>query len=544
MLTLTIILTLGVLGTVIGFVLLSDGGSKEKNSAENFNIDKLVLEYGLLKKALMRYRTEKMQPCQNIKLLKEFLPDNAKIDFNNYSLSTDEKFLVVKGLPGPVIRDIIARAGGDSFVNGERLYLSFLNFNKLSKVAPKVVITMIPDKDIKTTTKVEFSSEGSVAEDDVIEDIEWDNKCETYPSGKNVVKARLKDKNGNWSKWTEYEFKVEEEKGVRNIASGTDSFYVIMKSGKVKVIGNNEHGELGTGNTDEVHELRDLETDLLIKDISSGNGHALFLTYDGKVYSCGRNTYGQLGTGDRANSTSLKEVWGLEDIVQIETGKDFSAALSSNGEVYTWGINKSDQLGESKIASRDLPKRVKDLDNIRRIALGCDHGLALKFDGTLISWGGNKFGQLGLGFSGKSNEPTMAEVKNIVHMDAGKFFSVAADESGNVFVWGDNRRHQLGVGTSNEIFFPFMLQRVKKINIVKAKNNFVLALDEIGNVYTWGTYDTKNEEAAIAVPQIALKGKYVKAIQCSTKYAYCLTDKDKVISWSEDVDDTVSFTVK
>ncbi len=74
--------------------------------------------------------------------------------------------------------------------------------------APRAVIQIFPDYNLTPTTIIGFYDGSWDPDGDLIETREWDNKQETYPTGKHTVRLRVKDSKGAWSDWAARSFVV------------------------------------------------------------------------------------------------------------------------------------------------------------------------------------------------------------------------------------------------------------------------------------------------------------------------------------------------
>lgn len=505
-------------------------------SDEDDPID-VVTEYSKLKTALLNYRKVVKGKCNSISDLKEFVEDESEISWDRYNITIDEKFLVVKNAKHLDTDDIVKKVGGTSYYNGGKLYLSFLSLSKISLVDVVAKFSVIPPDDIYTTTTVEYDTSACVAEDDDIVEYKWEgNESRFDEAGMQLVRLKIKDKNGNWSDWYEKEIKVREREGLKQIVSSYDSTYVVHNSGKVDIYGNNEYGQLGTSNVEAQNQRVFGVNFSNVDSMSAGEYHVLIKAYDGKVLSLGKNTSGQLGLANKIDSKIPKEIWGLDSIKMVSAGRNFSGALTTSGHVYTWGDNEFGQLPYEQNRSREIPKMVKDLENIKQISFGYNHALALTYDGIVIAWGGNDLGQLGVGFKGRTLEPTITEFKNAKYISAGKFVSYVVNDNGRLFVAGINNKGQLGIIGEKEVLFPKEVLNVKALAKIEASNggNFVVAVDEIGSVFTWGQYNSMNEtfhEKPFSVPGL----KYIKDISASSSEAYVINEKDDVFKWDHEI---------
>ncbi len=507
-------------------------GKKESGPAETSDIFE---DFKAIKRAMLGFKRENINKIDNISHLQRYLEPGYKINWKNYELTPDEKYLVVSNVGSVDCQPYIDMAGGASRKEGDRLYLSFLKF-KVSEVDPKAAITMHPDHSITTTTPIEWSSVGSVVEGGDIRQEEWQNKRERYTEpGKQKVSLRVMDRNENWSEWTELEFEVIEVGGVKEIQAGADFLTVVYNSGKVSAIGSNRFAQLGNGTQSDLEELSVVTSYENVDQISCGETHVISKDYQGKVASVGSNDFGQLGLGNRLNVRTPQKLWGLERVKSIAAGKDFSAAVLLTGAVLTWGANEYGQLGEEKPAYQELPRRVKNLSNVKAVSLGETHMACVHYDGSVTAWGDNSKGQVGSGYKGKTIEPTTLNIKGVKKVAAGKDFTVALTEAGTVMVWGANNCGQLGMIGESESLFPKEIRKLSNIIKIAVGAQFALTLTDIGEVYTWGRYDEHDEEF-IPEPVVADSLKYVKDIAASYSQAYVLTSNDEILTWGSQID--------
>ena len=83
-----------------------------------------------------------------------------------------------------------------------------------------------------------------------------------------------------------------------------DNTFVVTTDGKVYGAGDNFYGQLGTGAAGAAQssaQLMNLPGTIQAQSIRAGAGTAVILGSDGRVYGVGNNNYGQLGTGDTTN---------------------------------------------------------------------------------------------------------------------------------------------------------------------------------------------------------------------------------------------------
>ena len=508
---------------------------KMAGQGETIDIDEVINDFRVLRSAFIQFKKDDKGLCEDLKTLIPYMKENRDIAWERYSISIDQKYMIVKDAKRVDAEQVLKRIGGASFIKGNKLFLSFSSINTISKVEPVAEFKIIPAEGYTTTTRIEFDHSMSVTEDNEINDVKWENMQNRYAEpGIKKIRLKVQDKNGNWSEWTEQQIVVKEIKGVKSIHAGYDTIFVVHNNGKVDGFGHNEFGQLAMGNTESAARRKVLKMVDNADQIDGGEYHTVILTNDRKVFTCGRNHFGQLGQGDRTDTIVPKQIWGLESIKQVSAGENFAAALSTSGHVYTWGNNEYGQLGTEPSYFKEIPARVEGVENIKAISCGSTHMLALGFDGTVHSWGDNRHGQLGLGFKGKHNDPTVTTVSGVKYVCAGKNFSLAITEAGKVKIWGSNTKSQLGIEGESEVLFPEEILELKGIVELATKGNFVVARDDIGQVYTWGHYSGMDDDYPTKPVRVG-ELKYIKSVAATTAAGYAVDEKGEVLRWNRNI---------
>jgi alpha-tubulin suppressor-like RCC1 family protein len=132
--------------------------------------------------------------------------------------------------------------------------------------------------------------------------------------------------------------------------------------------GNNESGQLGTGDTTEKEKFTQVNLPVKFISLSAGcTDHSLGISECLSLWSwvC---SYGQLGQGQRVPKlTQPKQIPVTHSFAQIYAGGQFSLALDSNG--YDWYFGK-DALGLGNGGNQYRPTRIESLSNIKSISAG------------------------------------------------------------------------------------------------------------------------------------------------------------------------------
>ena len=237
------------------------------------------------------------------------------------------------------------------------------------------------------------------------------------------------------------------------IALGADHSCVLLTGGAVRCWGQNDHGQLGYGNTDTIGDDEkpdsvanvDLGMGVTATQIALGADHSCVLLTGGAVRCWGQNDHGQLGyghtdtIGDDEKPASIGNVYVRGSVTQIVAGGGLTlipsfgqtrlevightCALLDTGNVRCWGNNYYGQLGyghEDYIGDDEIPASSGNINiggSVRQIAIGKTHSCALLVGGTIRCWGANfSYGQLGYGHYlriGNNESPASAGDVNV-----------------------------------------------------------------------------------------------------------------------------------
>ena len=227
------------------------------------------------------------------------------------------------------------------------------------------------------------------------------------------------------------------------IATGHNHTCAILQDDSVKCWGQNNLGQLGQGDkedvggkADDMSNLKaiDLGTDLKAKAITAGTAHTCTLLTNGRIKCWGYNGFGQLGQNDTLvrgdqdseMGTHLSSIeLGCRTNVDpcpesdrylakaISSGNAHTCAILENNQVKCWGFNNKGQLGQNNmtITNGSITLNIGDHPD-RSVAkapfIDLGTGLSAKaisakraFTCVLLNndqvkcWGNNEYGQLG-----------------------------------------------------------------------------------------------------------------------------------------------------
>lgn len=291
--------------------------------------------------------------------------------------------------------------------------------------------------------------------------------------------------------------------GVVKIVTGRNHSCALLKTGAVKCWGQNQYGQLGTGNT--VDQLLPTPVQGLNKnviDIASGRESVCALLRGGSVKCWGQNSFFQLGDNSKINRSTPTDVSGLSaGVKRIAAGYIHACVLLKNGKIKCWGEGSYGQLGIGDIESKSIPTEVANIGGnnpeATAIAAGPYSTCAIVnkggffANGAVECWGGNAYGQLGDGSVTTRLLPTpvigISKGASAISIGLGHSCAIV---SGALKCWGSNRQGQLGISNRPELFTtPQTVPGFSKVTYaVSANNTHTCAAESqpFGSIKCWG----------------------------------------------------------
>ena len=139
-------------------------------------------------------------------------------------------------------------------------------------------------------------------------------------------------------------------KGQSDSAVGLAFDHAVLKDGTIQCWGYNSRSQLGNPSVSS-STVPTVPIPVMVTGVSdaiavaTGRFHTCAVLSSGIVQCWGNNDAGQLGTGDTITATAAATVSDITNAVDIEVGDYDSCALLRSGMVQCWGDDSSGQLG-------------------------------------------------------------------------------------------------------------------------------------------------------------------------------------------------------
>lgn len=232
--------------------------------------------------------------------------------------------------------------------------------------------------------------------------------------------------------------------GVTKIVAGNAHVCALLTSTELFCWGSNKHGQLGTGDTNDVSVPTRVPL-ANVKEVAAGGppedgekGHTCAIDAADNLYCWGLNTSGELGTGDFQDTNLPPVAPALAGAKKVAAGAAFTCAIGSDDKGVCWGANLYNQLGDGTGLTSTTPVAVVKLDPVSEISAGSLHACGLLQVGTVACWGNSDRGQTAADMLVSSTPvvdvPTLS---GATALSAGNDFTCAIDGAG-LSCWGDN----------------------------------------------------------------------------------------------------------
>ena len=308
---------------------------------------------------------------------------------------------------------------------------------------------------------------------------------------------------------------------IKMISCGSRFTFCVDDEGFVWSFGQNDCGQLGTGNTTNFNVPQKNEDIPPVLSVDCGLEHTLIITTDSNLWSCGRNDFGQLCLGNKENQLKPQKT-SFSNISKISSGRNHSLFQNDKEEIFACGYNNWGQCGSGHFnESQITPSLISNLPpNIVQFICGSSHSLFLDSEGNVYSVGFNDYGQLGLGHN--RNQNTLNKIVNIPPIRTISCVGASSyliDFEGNLWSFGLNNHGQLGNGDgTTHMNTPKVINTLKDIQQISrgscgfhfiAKNSqnqiFATGYNDHGQL---GTGDTQSGDTNfVSIPK-EINSKY------------------------------------
>lgn len=230
--------------------------------------------------------------------------------------------------------------------------------------------------------------------------------------------------------------------GVVSVSCGSGHTAAIKTDRSLWIWGYNSDGQLGNGNT------TDSSTPIKILDniiaVSCGGKHTAAIKSDGSLWVFGSSSHNAVSTSQKAVPTKV-----MDDVIAVSAGDGFTAVIKEDNTLWTWGTNTYEQLGHSGGSPSRYPTQV--MENVIAVSAGTSHCAAIKSDGSLWAWGSYMYGKLGT-----EDSATIPAIESgVTSISAGCYHTAAIKSDGSLWMWGNNKYGQLGNGGGgSDIYQP------------------------------------------------------------------------------------------
>lgn len=260
--------------------------------------------------------------------------------------------------------------------------------------------------------------------------------------------------------------------GERSILSGSA---VVDENGGLWIWGDNSHGQLGIGTTDDSSVPRKVMDNVV--SVSYGFSDYAAIRTDGSLWIWGLNYDYQLGTTLLNNSSVPTKV--LHDVAAVSCGTGVTAAVKTDGTLWMWGNGAS---------LLDPVNPVKVMDDVAAVSCGHQVTAVIKTDGSLWMWGRNDRGQVGIGATDKSVSSPRKVMDDVVAVNCGSAHTAAVKADGTLWTWGLNSQGQLGNGESGLGVYSYVPVKVMDgVAAVNCGDNTTAAIKTDGTLWMWGS---------------------------------------------------------
>jgi alpha-tubulin suppressor-like RCC1 family protein len=208
------------------------------------------------------------------------------------------------------------------------------------------------------------------------------------------------------------------------VSAGREFALAIKTDGTLWAWGYNVYGQLGLGSAYDVYNPpvtpnysspKQVGALTTWYQVSAGLQSVLAIKTDGTLWGWGQNNAGQLGTGNIIATSSPVQIGALTNWSKVslsQSGSGHALAIKTDGTLWAWGDKASGAQGTNNFVDRSSPVQVGALTTWSQVSAGGAVTHAIKTDGTLWGWGEGLQGKLGTGNTTTRSSPVQIGALN------------------------------------------------------------------------------------------------------------------------------------
>ena len=272
---------------------------------------------------------------------------------------------------------------------------------------------------------------------------------------------------------------------VKSVYCGYEHTVIFKNDGTLWGCGNNSSSQLGLGDTSNKTTFTKITTRVdNIKSIYCGSYYTIILKNDGTLWACGNNEHGQLGLGDTNNRKTFTLIGiNTNNIKSVYCGGSYTLILKNDDTLWGCGLNDEGQLGLGDKNRRTTFTQITN--DVKLVYGGYSYIIILKNDGTLYGCGDNKYGQLGL--KDTTDRKTFTQITT--NADDIKCFANDYSIPITIKIYDLKIGYTETLDTNNFRNIPVDKFEKLKVLCVNPDNTYLNCLISFDKKQTWKTFD-------------------------------------------------------
>lgn len=278
------------------------------------------------------------------------------------------------------------------------------------------------------------------------------------------------------------------------IVSFQSTYYGIDKRKNLWVVGDNQYGQCGLGNLENVTKWTKVSTfNENVKEVFACNGCAFVIDDEDYLWSVGSNVMGGLGNGE--NKTTFSKDTTIQKAKYVVGNFGTTYVVDLNNTLWTSGFNQNGQcgIGSSEMFIKTWNKITLFEGKVDSIHASVANVYVIDSDNNFWVCGSNGFGECGDGTTTdvKTFKKLSSLTNKVKNVSLGYRTVYITDKNRELYVFGSNDQFQCGnnaASNKDHLKTPTKITgdfsgKIKKI-VAGQYNAYIL--DTLGNVYVAG----------------------------------------------------------